>query len=407
MLASFLCLVLIVSCADADAGGQDERNVGPPVPGADAGDDTAIPAVRLVPALPRLSFMRPVQLAHANDGTNRVFVVEQPGRIRVTENDAAIKSTKVFLDIKSRVRMRHNEEGLLSLAFHPRFRENREFFVYYTASKPRRGVLSRFRVSADAPDRVDPSTEEVILEVAQPYGNHNGATVAFGPNDGFLYISLGDGGLANDPHGHAQDLSTLLGTVLRIDVDRPDGERPYSIPADNPFVNRKDARGEIWAYGLRNVWRMSFDPETGDLWAADVGQNKWEEVDLIVRGGNYGWNIREGKHDFRGGSSDDPLVEPVVEYPRDHGISVTGGVVYRGTRHPALVGVYLYGDYASGRMWALRYVDGALVAHREVGGGGKPKHITSFDVGPDGEIYVCAFESIDGRRGRVYRVDVL
>jgi len=414
-LPCLLCTMLVVSCADAGTPREDPPPNGPPVPAAEAGRDTAIPSVRLVPALPRISFRRPVQLVGAPDGTNRVFVVEQPGRIRVTENDPAVRSTRVFLDIKSRVRMRHNEEGLLTLAFHPKYTENGQLFVYYTASKPRRGVLSRFRVSPDNPDHVDPATEEVIFEVKQPYGNHNGATVLFGP-DGLLYISLGDGGLANDPHGNGQDLSTLLGAVLRIDIDRPDvdrrdldrpgGARPYSIPPDNPFVGREGARGEIWAYGLRNVWRMSFDPETGDLWGGDVGQNRWEEIDLITRGGNYGWNLREGKHDFRGGKADVPLVAPVAEYPRDKGICVTGGVVYRGSRHPALVGVYLYGDYATGRIWGLRYTAGKRLAIREIGTETRPKHITSFDIGPDGEIYVFAFESLDGQRGRVYRLDV-
>ncbi|MCP3905766.1 MAG: PQQ-dependent sugar dehydrogenase [Planctomycetes bacterium] len=396
-------LILVASCPGAGTSTAAEPpQVGPPVP--DEGTVTAIPPVTLVPALPRLSFVRPVQLVHADDGTNRVFVVEQPGRVRVTENDPEIRSTRVFLDIKSKVRMRHNEEGLLTLAFHPKYRENGQLFVYYTASKPRRGVLSRLRVSAENPDHVDPSTEEVILEVDQPYGNHNGGTIRFGP-DGFLYLSLGDGGYANDPHGNGQKLSTLLGAVLRLDVDRTDGRRPYAIPADNPFVGRDGARGEIWAYGLRNLWRMSFDAQTGELWGADVGQNRWEEIDLITKGGNYGWNIREGRHDFRGGQSDVPLVDPIVEYSRDEGISVTGGVVYRGTKQPSLVGVYLYADYATGRIWGLRHEGGTLVASREIGSEARRKHVTSFDVGPDGEIYVCAFQTIDGQRGRVYRVD--
>jgi len=255
----------------------------------------------------------------------------------------------------------------------------------------------------------------VILEVDQPYGNHNGATVLFGP-DGYLYISLGDGGSAFDPQDNGQNLSTLLGTILRIDVDREQDGHAYAIPPDNPFVDRPGARGEIWAYGLRNVWRMSFDRETGDLWAGDVGQNKWEEIDLITRGGNYGWRIREAAHPFKAGTPPDPMIDPVVEYPQRRGqgrsrelvgMSITGGCVYRGRSQPQLAGVYLYGDYVTGRIWALRYEDGRVTAHRQVFDGPPRVHISSFGEDADGELYVCSFDQMDGRRGGTGRLYIL
>jgi glucose/arabinose dehydrogenase len=224
-------------------------------------------------------------------------------------------------------------------------------------------------------------------------------------------MSLGDGGAANDPHDHGQNMSSLLGKVIRIDVDRADGERPYSIPADNPFVNLPDARPEIWASGLRNVWRMAFDPVTGELWAGDVGQNLWEEVDLIIKGGNYGWNAREGFHPFAMRSQKTDLssrtfVDPVVEYPRDQGISITGGAVYRGKAIPGLVGAYVYGDYVTGRIWALRYERDTLITNREILTGKPQRGIASFGEDARGELYICAFDIVDkrGTSGRIFRL---
>ena len=350
-----------------------------------------------------------MQITHAGD--DRLFVVEQHGRIRVFENRPDVETAGVFLDIRPKVSRKHNEEGLLTLAFHPRYATNGYFYVYYSATDPRRGVLSRFSVSGDDPDRADPESEMVILEVEQPWGNHNGSTVLFGP-DGYLYMSLGDGGSAADPRDNGQNLSTLLGTILRIDVDRATDGRAYAIPPDNPFIDRPDARGEIWAYGLRNVWRMSFDRVTGDLWAGDVGQNAWEEIDLITRGGNYGWRIREAAHPFREGSAADPLIDPVVEYPqRRHreliGMSVTGGFVYRGKVMSRLYGVYLYADYVTGRIWALRRTDRGDSTHREVFHGPPRVYISSFGEDAAGELYVCSFDRVDGRgggTGRIYRI---
>jgi quinoprotein glucose dehydrogenase len=301
----------------------------------------------------------------------------------------------------------HNEEGLLALAFHPKYAENGRLFVYYAAKDPRRTVLSEFRVSADNRDAADPASEKVILEVEQPWGNHEGATVLFGP-DGFLYVSYGDGGSAGDPHNNGQNLGTLLGSIIRIDVDRSEDGRAYAIPADNPFVGRNGARGEIWAYGLRNVWRMSFDRETGDLWAGDVGQDRWEEIDLITKGGNYGWRVREGMHAFRGGEAEGrEFIDPVVEYSHREGLSVTGGYVYRGSEHPKLRGVYLYADYVTGKVWGLRYENGSVAANGEILVSNRRYFVSSFGEDESGELYVCAFEHLDGRggsEGRIYRV---
>lgn len=360
-----------------------------------------LPNVSLSPAFPKLEFIRPVLATHAGDGSDRLFVVEQIGRLKVFKNDSSAAEAKVFLDIHDKILAPprgNNEEGLLALAFHPKYKDNGKFYVYYSAPGPRRGVLAEFSVSKDDPDVADPASERVIMEVEEPYGNHNGSSVNFGP-DGMLYYSLGDGGWANDPHDNGQNINTLLGTIMRIDIDKRDEGKQYAIPKDNPFVGRDDARGEIWAYGLRNVWRMAFDPVTGELWAADVGQNAYEEVDLIVKGGNYGWNLREGKHEFKGGTADTPLIDPIVDYPRNQGVSVTGGYVYRGAAMPALKGAYVYGDYATGKIWAVRAKDGKLAAHREILRADRPTYIASFGEDEAGEMYVCAFDLIDGRRG--------
>jgi glucose/arabinose dehydrogenase len=358
---------------------------------APAGGD--LPAVRLVKAFPELQFDRPVFLAAPPNDPERFFLIEQAGRMLVFDNRKEADKTEVILDVRDRI-MSHanggfNEEGLLAFAFHPTFVENRAIYVYYSADKPRRGVISRFRVAKDDPPLLVPESEEVILEVLQPYLNHNGCTLLFGP-DGFLYASFGDGGAGNDPQGHGQNLATLLGSIIRIDVDRQEGGLRYAIPKDNPFVKRVGARPEIFAYGLRNVWRMSFDRATGELWAGDIGQDKWEEIDLIKSGGNYGWNITEGFHLFKGGRSEDPLQEPVIEYGRHLGWSVTGGYVYRGDRIKSLVGAYVYADYVSGRLWALRFEPNHVTAHKELID--TELAIASFSEGPDGEIYVLAFD---------------
>jgi len=294
--------------------------------------------------------LRPLVLTHAGDGSNRVFVATQHGVIHVFANDAKADKTQVFLDIQERVRYndKENEEGFLGLAFHPRYKENGEFFVFYTAKKAKQkhtNIVARFRVSKEDPNRADPDSEEEILRIERPFWNHDGGTLCFGP-DGYLYIAVGDGGLGGDPFNNGQNLNSLLGRILRIDVDRKDPGKNYAIPKDNPFAQREKARPETWAYGLRNVWRMAFDRKTGRLWAGDVGQNLYEEIDIIEKGGNYGWNRREGLHHFgvNGLGPRKNLIDPIWEYHHDVGKSLTGGCVYRGSRLPELEGAYLYGD---------------------------------------------------------------
>jgi glucose/arabinose dehydrogenase len=405
LIAAMAACCALCGCERAESGREDgpaaaDSQAGAPAHDVSAGD---LPRIGLSPAFPKLTFQRPVFFTHAPDGTDRVYVVEQPGRIVSFTNRSDVERTDVFLDIRSQVRSNHNEEGLLSLVFHPKYADNGRLFVYYTKSNPKRNAIVEFARSKDDPAKVDPASEKLILEVAQKYGNHNGSTLLFGP-DGFLYASFGDGGLANDPDGNGQNLGTLLATIIRIDIDRPEESKPYSLPPDNPFLNTPGARPEIWAYGLRNVWRMSFDPPTGQLWAGDVGQNAWEEIDLIVKGGNYGWNIREGAHPFKRGSAKTELIEPVVEYSHRDGLSITGGYVYRGTRNPRLVGAYLYADYASRKIWALRYENGKVTAHREVFGGEGGTYVTSFGEDADRELYVCGFDRMDGGPGRIFRI---
>ena len=349
--------------------------------------------VELEPAFPGIELDRMVLLTHAGDDTGRLFVVLQPGRIVVFENDPAVESTHTFLDIRERVSDAGNEEGLLGLAFDPAYVENGYFYVYYSAARPRRSVISRFSVSPGNPNRADSGSELVFMEVEQPYSNHNGGHLVFSP-DGMLYVGLGDGGAAGDPQGNGQDTSTLLGSILRIDVSRLDDLGTYEVPEDNPLAGRGGAaRGEIWAYGLRNPWRFSFDRETGTLWAADVGQNLYEEIDIIRPGLNYGWNVMEGSHCFRQQGCDaQGLTMPVAEYGRDGGCSVTGGHVYRGRRIPSLYGAYLYGDFCSGKIWALRHDGAAVTEHMEIADTGLS--ISSFGEDPSGEVYVLTFEGV-------------
>ena len=376
--------------------------------------------VQVVPAFPQLEWPddatgadvgkpkdpRPLFLTGAGDGTNRIFVVSEYGAIYVWPNRSDVTEMKTFLDIRDRVQYddKKNEEGLLGLAFHPKFKENGQFFVYYsqkpTKENPHVTAISRFRVSADDPNRADPKSEEILMQIKHPFWNHKGGTIVFGP-DGYLYVGLGDGGARDDPHGNGQNLQTLLGSILRIDVDHKDPGLEYGIPKDNPFVAQGDAaRGEIWAYGIRNVWRIAFDRETGDLWAGDVGQDLWEEIDIIRRGGNYGWNLREARHSFtpkdkpnsKGSPPRDDLIEPIWEYHHDVGKSITGGNVYRGKQVPALAGAYLYGDYVTGQIWALWYDNekGQVTANREILKKGLP--LMSFGEDDNGETYFVTVE---------------
>lgn len=350
--------------------------------------------VDLERAYPRLRFDRPVFLTGAGDGSGRVFVVEQAGVIRVFDGaDDDVASTSVFLDISDQVSRRGNEEGLLGLAFDPEFAENGTFFVHYSSStNDKHGTVSSFKAATPGANEASPDSETVLLEVPQPYRNHNGGMIAFGP-DGHLYVSLGDGGAANDPHENGQDLSTLLGTILRIDVTA----ESYSVPSDNPFVDVEGARPEIWAFGLRNAWRFGFDRDTGDLWAGDVGQNETEEVSLIVRGGNYGWNTFEAEKRFsKGDLGARKHIGPVATYGRGMGISITGGTVYRGERYPALQGSYFYGDYFSGNLWRLQEGESGGYESELVRRTGRA--IASFGEDDAGELFITSFD------GALYRI---
>jgi glucose/arabinose dehydrogenase len=385
---------------------------GAPVPNVTApGADSDIPRIRLQRIAPQMTFRRPVQVVFEPGDDRRMYVLEQAGRILVIDpEDREAKEPKVFLDIKSQVNSRGNEEGLLSLAFHPDFAKNGRFFLYYTAigaERRRSNVLSEWAVDLDAGVPKEGS-ERMLLSIEDPYSNHNGGTVLFG-RDGMLYLSCGDGGAANDPLQAGQDLGTLLAKVLRIDVDRTEGDRPYGIPKDNPFISTAGARPEIWAYGLRNVWRMSFDRKTGELWGGDVGQNAYEEVDIIVKGGNYGWNPREGLHAFpdgRPGAFGNDYVDPVVEYPHSQGVSITGGYVWRSAKAPEHDGVYLYADLVSCRIWGVRAKDGKLSQGPDLLMTTRNQLPTSFGESADGTLYLTTFEgSQDSRaKGAIWRV---
>jgi len=326
----------------------------------------------------------PVYVTHAGDGSGRLFVVEQPGRIRIVKQGRLQDAP--FLDITEFVRY-GGEQGLLGLAFHPSYKVNGRFVVNYVRRSDGSTVIAEFQASSD-PDRSQ-AVEKQLLVVSQPYPNHKGGMVEFGP-DGFLYIALGDGGSGGDPGNRGQNTNELLGKLLRIDVDHG---TPYAVPKDNPFFSG-GGRPEIFAYGLRNPWRFSFDRQTGELWAADVGQHAWEEIDIVQRGGNYGWRVMEGTHCFlpRDGCARDGLVPPIAEYGHDKGrCSITGGYAYRGSRLPALRGAYLYGDFCSGEIFALMEGSQRIVLTTGL-------QIASFGQDQAGELYVV------GHGGTIHRI---
>jgi glucose/arabinose dehydrogenase len=350
-------------------------------------------------AFPDLAFVRPVDLQNAGDGTDRLFVVEQRGLIWVFENNAGVTQKKVFLDIQDRASAGSGETGLLGLAFHPAYPDSGYFYVDYTADGPLRTVVARYNVSDANPDSAVYDSELILLEVDQPYSNHNGGQIAFGP-EGFLHIAMGDGGLGGDPLGNGQNLQTLLGALLRIDVDTTTVTANYGIPSDNPFAgNMEGYREEIYAYGLRNPWRFSFDRVTGGLWLADVGQADYEEINVIENGGNYGWDIMEASHCFEPavGCDTTGLKLPIWEYDHTVGYSITGGYVYRGAKLPNLAGYYIYSDYGSGVIWALDYNgDGYAPLNLELVD--TTLRIVSFGVDESDEIYICALD------GNIYQL---
>jgi glucose/arabinose dehydrogenase len=389
-----------------------------------------LPKVKLLPVFPALILDRTLWMSEAPDGSGRFFIVGQGGQIVIAGKGTDGSKTNEFLNIADRHPSPAYEQGLISIAFHPNFKSNGLFYIYYnqentnkTPLYPYRSVISELKVSADDTNRADLKSERILLEVQQPYANHKAGQLTFGP-DGYLYLGLGDGGLGCDPFNNGQNSATLLGKILRIDVNTRTTFRrgketvtlPYGIPSDNPFAGEPDmnglgARHEIYALGLRNPFRYSFDRQTGQLWAGDVGQDLWEEVDLVVKGGNYGWNLREGAHYFKPAPPGAQYIDPVIEYPHkpellkeskfpQHAIGacVIGGYVYRGAKYPALQGVYLYADFALGTIFGLRYDDGKVTDYGTLLQ--QPKSITSFAEDADGELYVLTYD------GHIYSITV-
>lgn len=380
---------------------------------SEAAPEFAVSPVQVYPG--QAKFDRPLQVAFHETAPTMAFVVEQGGAIYATPRDDESKERALFLDLRERVYSGDNwEEGLLGFAFDPDYAQNGYVYCCFSekvdmqqveirpgrkAKSTRRSAVVRYgtTVGEDGARVGDPASELVLLRVFQPFGNHNGGTIVFGP-DRMLYVALGDGGAARDPFQLGQDKRTLLGKVLRIDVQGATAESPYKIPADNPFVDEEGARGEIWCYGLRNPWRIAFDRKTGELWCGDVGQDRIEEVDLLQKGGNYGWSLMEGTEFFRKDVEiPEGLIAPVAEYPHKDGVSVTGGHVYRGKALPEIEGCYVYGDFATFRIWAVRPgAKGEPGVVRQIGRA--PAQLSSFAEEPDGELLITCYN------GKVYRL---
>lgn len=346
--------------------------------------------VKVVDAFPKLHFESPVDLTHAHDGSNRLFVLEQEGSIRVFENKSTTAASGEFLNIRKKVSY-GGEAGLLGLAFHPDYKNNGYFYLNYTRKKSGKleTAIVRYKVSASDRDKADPASETVLFTFEQPFDNHNGGGMKFG-KDGYLYISTGDGGSWGDPSNNGQNKSAFLGKILRVDVNATE-KGNYGIPKDNPFAGNKEGfREEIFAYGLRNPWRISFDDVTNTLWAGDVGQNSNEEIDIIIKGGNYGWRRKESIHCYnpKKDCGQEGLIDPVLDLPQAKGEhSITGGFVYRGKSVPALTGKYVFGDYVSGRVFALETKDGKAVRNDIIAEG--VGQISAFGTDAASELYIC------------------
>lgn len=389
---SLVVCTLLAACGDSGANPVDP----PGLPGPSEPPIPPTPGLQLALEGVIQNLDQPVFLTAPPGDANRLFVVERPGRIRIVQNGALFP--RPFLDIADLTSL-EGERGLLGMAVHPDYAQNGQFFVHYTDAASGGTRIARYNVSGD-PDVADPASGMIVLEVSQPFSNHNGGSIAFGP-DGMLYIALGDGGSGGDPLGNGQNRGTLLGAVLRIDIDSGD---PFVIPPDNPFVDTPGARPEVWAYGLRNPWRMSFDRSTGDLYIADVGQSQVEEVNVQAAsspgGENYGWNIMEGGTCFGGGGCETAgLTLPVAEYDHDVGCSITGGYVYRGLAIPGATGRYFYGDFCSGfvRSFVLSMGQATDPADHtsQIGPG---ESIASFGEDGVGELYIVTLE------GSIFRI---
>jgi glucose/arabinose dehydrogenase len=387
--------IVVAGALVAGCGNQSPTPTPSSAPSASATAATTQPASGILdPARLRLALEEvvevpggPLAVVNAGDGSRRLFVVSQTGQIWVVKGGR--RTARPFLDVAGQVTT-GGERGLLGLAFHPQYPDDPRFFIDYTDARGNT-VVSQWRVSSN-PDRASAGSEKALVHVDQPFANHNGGALQFGP-DGDLYISLGDGGSEGDPQGNGQRLDTDLAKILRIDVDHPSGNRAYGIPADNPFVDREGARPEIWLTGLRNPWRMSFDRQTGDLWIGDVGQNSYEEIDVVRAGSgggqNFGWNVMEGFHCYPSGDPCDQqgLTPPVTEYSHaDGACSVTGGYVYRGQAHPQMRGAYVFADYCSGQVWAIDAT--ATEVHDPPVVLESGRAISSFGEDENGELYV-------------------
>lgn len=372
-------LSLLSSCAGGDGGG------------------VVFSDITLERAYPGLTFSQPVALVHPPGDDSRWFVLEKAGRLYMFANNASAATATLSADLAARVDAA-GEGGLLGMAFHPSFSGSGDVFLSYTSPDPSVPFVSRIsRFTMNMGGIIDTTAESVVLSVDQPFTNHNGGHIAFGP-DGFLYIGMGDGGGGGDPGGNGQDTTTLLGAMLRIDVDNKDPGLEYAVPIDNPFFGSGTDAGEIFAWGFRNPWRWSFDRGSGDLWLGDVGQGSWEEVDLVVSGGNYGWNVEEGNHCYPPGSvcDDAGLTDPVAEYDHSEGRSITGGYVYRGTALADRQGTYFFGDYVNGRLWGIdtSLSQPDVVLLEETG-----LNIASFAEDSDGELYLIDFSG-----GGIHRI---